>query len=142
MKQRIAGATLALALAGAWPAWALTFATGSYTGGTAQGLRISFNAGRRAVHRLRFREHGSCSNGRRSSGTQGPIAAAIANGRFTHNGVSPSGATRLRIRGKLAGRTASGSFSVTARFNGAGRPDPAGSIVCRTGTVRWSAAHA
>jgi hypothetical protein len=141
MKGRVASVLAGLALVSAAPVWALAFTTGGYAGTTGQGKRISFTASRDAVSQLRFKENGTCSNGKTSTGRQGPINAAIHNGRFIHSGVSPSGATRSYVQGRLSGHTASGTLSVKARFNRAGRPDPAGTIVCRTGTVHWSATH-
>ena len=129
---------VAMVAAAAVPAWA-AFTTGLYYGPTSQGLSVSFTAYKHSVQNLHVVERGHCSNGQRSRGDQGPFHAAIVNGRFSHSSVSPSGATRVRIGGRLHGSRASGTFRVTVRFDSNGYPDPNGTVFCTTGRVHWSA---
>jgi hypothetical protein len=130
---------LVAALAIAAPA-AAAFKRGSYTGTTDQGLAVSFKAGKKYIRAFEVKEQGACSDGRVSRGTQGPFKMRIKrHGKFGEVGTSPTGATRTRVTGKLKGQTASGTLRVTSRFNDLGQPDPKGSIICKTGTVHWTA---
>jgi hypothetical protein len=115
------------------------FRTGAYKGKTAQHLAISFTAGKKAVRGLVFKEHGDCSDGRRSRGSQGPFTAPIKHGSFHYAGTSPSGAAHSHITGTLSGKSASGTVRLDSRFNAAGKPDPKGTLHCTTGVVQWSA---
>jgi hypothetical protein len=131
-------ATLAVAATAA--AAAGSYKTGSYNGTTDQDLAVSFKAGKKFVRAFVIKEEGSCSNGRMSTGTQGPFKMRIKrHGKFGEAGASPSGATRTRVTGKLKGHAASGTIRVTSHFNDAGQPDPNGSMICKSGTVHWTA---
>src|SRR5437763_16445902 len=110
---RIAVAAVAAAvLAGAGGALALPYVTGGFRGTTGQHLRIAFHAGRSTVTRLRYRERGTCSDGSSTHGAQGPSSGPIVRSRFDLRGTSPSGATTQRVKGRLVGRTASGTLRV------------------------------
>ncbi|MEA2389084.1 MAG: hypothetical protein QOG41_1857 [Thermoleophilaceae bacterium] len=141
---------VAIVLALAAPAIAASFATGKYSGTTAQvnkrtgkHRKISFHADSTAaqITNLKFVETGKCSDGGRSSGTQKGLHADVdANGDFQISAKSTSGATKLKLSGHIGGSKAKGTFSVKSRFNkDTNNPDPDGSIKCSTGTVKWSA---
>jgi hypothetical protein len=133
-------AVLLVSAATAWGATATGFATGKYRGKSDQGLKVSFRAGKQQVTGFAFKETGTCSNGQKSNGTQGPFTMTIdAKGRFSASGASPSGATRSRIIGKLSGKQASGTFRIDTRFDASGNPDPNGTVRCTSGKVHWTA---
>ena len=139
-----------ICLALAAPAIAASFQTGKYVGKTEQvnkrtgkHRKISFHADSTAaqITNLKFVETGKCSDGGRSSGTQKGLHADVDDaGDFRIDAKSTSGATKLKLRGHIAGSKASGTFSVKSRFNAnTNEPDPDGSIRCSTGTVEWTA---
>lgn len=132
-------AILLVAAATAWGA-ATGFATGKYRGKTDQGLNVSFRATKQQVKGFSFKETGTCSDGRKSNGRQGPFTMTIdASGRFSESGASPSGATHSRITGKLSGKQASGTVRISSRFDTSGNADPKGTVKCTSGTVHWTA---
>jgi hypothetical protein len=125
------------------PALAATaYKSGKYGGKTAQNKRISFTVDNQAaeVSKLKFKHTGTCSDGNVSDGRQGPFLLGISDaGKFHVKSTSPSGATHLTVNGKLAGKTASGNFTVKTSFNKKGKPDKNGKIHCTTGKVKWTA---
>jgi hypothetical protein len=140
-RRRFAAVTAAL-LALAAPALAANFKSGSYGGKTKQGKRISFKASldNAEITKMKFSERGTCNNGDKSKGTQGPLTATVNdNGKFHIKGTSTSGATKLSLNGTISGGKAHGSFTIKSTFNSAGKADPNGSVKCTTGKVKWHA---
>ena len=140
-RRRFAAVTAVL-LAIAAPALAANFTSGGYGGKTKQGKRISFKASldNGELTKMKFSERGTCNNGDKSKGTQGPLSAAVNDsGKFHISGTSSSGGTKLTLNGKISGSKAHGSFTIRSRFNSAGKADPNGSVKCTTGKVKWNA---
>src|SRR2546421_7788664 len=135
--KRLPVAVLAAMLAVAAPAVAASFQTGHYAGKTKQDKTISFgaDAANSEIHNLKFAEKGACSDGGTSKGNQGPFngVTVAADGTFSVQGKSASGATKLKLTGTIAGSKAHGNFKVTSRFTKSGKPSPSGSIKCSTG---------
>lgn len=142
---------LALALVVAVPALAATtFTTGDWAGTTSQRngegkkRKITFHADAAAgeITNMKFRSAGTCSDEGTSGGEQKNLHSTVgADGKFTINAVSQSGATTLKLTGTIVGNKASGSFTLKSRFNKrTNKPDKNGSIKCSSGLVKWSAA--
>ena len=140
---------LALMLALAAPAMAGVFSTGKYKGPTSQTnknthkkRKISFHADatNQQITNMKWVSTGTCSDGGTSIGAQGPLVMDVgAAGKFSLTAKSKLKATTLKVQGSIAGTKASGTFWVKTHFNKKGNPDKNGSIVCSTGTVKWSA---
>jgi hypothetical protein len=144
---------MAVALALAVPAIAAAaipavFTTGDYPGSTSQkngqGKHRKFSlhadVATQQITNLKFNEAGKCTDDGGTRGSQGPLSAPVAqDGTFSINESSPSGATTVKLAGKIGGASASGTLKVTSRFDSAGNPTKGGSIRCTTGTVKWSA---
>ena len=139
------------------PAIAATFSSGKYVGKTSQKnkntgkkrkIQFRVDAANGEVRNLKFVETGKCSDGGSSLGTQKLDLYIDENGNFVDQAdktpvkaTSKSGATKLRLTGKVTGTEAKGTFKITSRFTNGnpGEPDPDGSVKCSTGTVNWSA---
>jgi hypothetical protein len=142
-----------LVLAIAVPAYAaVTYQSGHYEGRTAQRnsegekRKISFNANydEGVLRRIKFVSTGKCTDGGRSSGTQGGKGSNLYaepdnNGDFKFTVQSKNKATTLKMRGHIQGRKANGEFKVTSRYDSQGNSDPAGSVKCTSGWVKWNA---
>jgi hypothetical protein len=139
---------LALALAAAAllvvPASALgVHRPGSYKGKTSQrGGKVSFRAGKASVRSFRVTASWRCSDGERftNTATINPSMRISRRGRFggRHKNRRYPDAGAARVRGRVVGRRARGSFTATLRFSG-DKPDPKGTARCSTGRIRWSA---
>ena len=136
-------AVVAALLAFAAPALASSFTSGGYGGKTKQGKRITFKADSSTleVSNIKFSETGTCKNGDKSKGKQGPLSSTVSStsGKFHISGTSTSGATKLTLNGTISGTKAHGSFTIRSRFNKSGKADPKGSVKCTTGKVKWNA---
>jgi hypothetical protein len=87
----------------------------------------------------------TCSDG--TTFTEGRFADAVRvrRGRFRTVHTSHRGAIRTTVSGGVSGRRASGKLSIVERYRASLDPagtsplDRRGAVVCRSGTVRWSA---
>ena len=149
--------TLALVVAVAAPAIAATFSSGLYKGKTSQTnkntgkkrkIQFRVDAANGEVRNLKFVETGKCNDGGSSIGSQQLDLYIDENGNFVDQddetpvrATSKSGATKLRLVGKVTGTTAKGNFTIKSRFTNGnpGKPDPDGPVKCTTGKVTWSA---
>jgi hypothetical protein len=139
VKSRIVIASLALALLGAGAASA-AFESGTYSGKTkVQKLAISFKATQSKLSKLSIKVKFTCSDGDSFTATLKDFASQnIVDGRYDASYEGTSGASLYRHKGKITTRTATGTLTGTRRFNEQNKLDPAGSIRCRTGTIRYS----
>jgi hypothetical protein len=127
------------------PARAPASAKAVYTGKTAQGLAVRlskpFSFGRSVTYQATMK----CSDG--STFTDNPFLddVRIKRGRFSSRFASDRGATVTSVKGTIKGKRASGTISVTERYSSTVNAqgnfplDPKGAVVCRSGTVKWSA---
>jgi hypothetical protein len=127
------------------PARAPASAKTTYTGKTAQGLAVRlskpFSFGRSFTYDATMK----CSDG--STFTDNPFLddVRIKSGRFKSHVSADRGATLTDIKGTIKGKRASGTINVTERYSATVNAqgnfplDPKGSVVCRSGVVKWSA---
>jgi hypothetical protein len=139
MKSRIAIVALVLVGVSAGTAWA-RYESGVYAGKTTgQRLAVSFKATQGTLSRLSIKVKFTCDDGDRFETVLRDFAAQkIVNGRYDATYQGSSKASTYRHRGTIVTRTATGSLRGTRRYNESDELDPNGTIVCRTGTVRYS----
>ena len=139
MKSRIAIVALVLVAVSAGSAWA-SYVSGTYAGRTTgQRLAVSFKATQSRLSRLSIKVKFTCSDGDSFTTVLKDFAAQnIVDGRYDATYQGSSKASTYRHRGTIVTRTATGSFRGTRRYNENDELDPNGTIVCRTGTVRYS----
>ena len=139
MKRLVAALALAAVLAGATAAQA-AFQSGAYSGKTkVQRLAISFRATQTRLSHLKIRVKFSCTDGEVFQTLLPPFPfQLIVRGHYDATYRGSSKASTYRHRGTISGRTATGTFTGTRRYNENDQLDPAGTIVCRTGTIRYS----
>lgn len=148
-----------IAVAASCPALALTAdvaatkpaagAKAVYTGKTAQGLAVRLSKPLSFGRSFTYQATMKCSDG--STFTDNPFLddVRISRGRFKSHVASDRGATLTDAKGTIKGGRASGTINVTERYSATVNAqgnfplDPKGSVVCRSGVVKWSAkAHA
>jgi hypothetical protein len=139
VKSRIAIVALVLVAASAGTAWA-SYESGTYAGKTrGQRLAVSFKATQSRLSRLSIKVKFTCDDGDRFTTVLKDFGAqSIASGRYDATYQGTTKASTYRHRGTIVNRTATGSLRGTRRYNENDELDPAGTIVCRTGTVRYS----
>jgi hypothetical protein len=131
-------------------AWAKpAFKPGPYVGSVAVRGKppLTFVAAKTRVRRLSFdAQRVRCSDGRRGAiNLPGPVAKRSArlrharfDLRFSRSDYPAQAGSR--VAGRLKGRKASGTVRMVLRLNASsGEIDPAGTIVCDTGRLKWSA---
>jgi hypothetical protein len=139
VKSRIAIAAIALVVVSAGTAWA-KYESGTYAGKTTgQRLAVSFKATQSRLSRLSIRVKFTCDDGDVFTTLLKDFAAQnIVDGRYDATYKGSSRASTYRHRGRIVTRTATGSLTGTRRYNENDELDPNGTVVCRTGTVRYS----
>ena len=139
MKSRIAIVALVLVAVSAGTAWA-RYDSGTYAGKTTgQRLAVSFKATQSRLSRLSIKVKFTCDDGDRFTTVLKDFGAQnIVSGRYDATYQGTTKASTYRHRGTIVNRTATGSLRGTRRYNENDELDPAGTIVCRTGTVRYS----
>ena len=139
MKSRIAIVALILVALSAGTAWA-SYESGTYAGKTrGQRLAVSFKATQSRLSRLSIKVKFTCSDGDRFTTVLKDFGAQnIVSGRYDATYQGTTKASTYRHRGTIVNRTATGSLRGTRHYNENDELDPAGTIVCRTGTVRYS----
>ncbi len=139
MKSRIAIVALVLVALSAGTAWA-SYESGTYAGKTrGQRLAVSFKATQSRLSRLSIKVKFTCSDGDKFTTVLKDFGAQkIASGRYDATYQGTTKASTYRHRGTIVNRTATGSLRGTRHYNENDELDPAGTIVCRTGTVRYS----
>jgi hypothetical protein len=114
--------------------------TSQATGGA--GLGVMFDYSNRQVSNFAIAYHATCTNGQAAEGTRrvsGPLAVD-AQGGFSFDGVTPSGATHYMASGRFTTPShVDGTFRSIEKLTADGTPDPAGTVTCDTGNVTWSA---
>ncbi len=139
MKSRIVIVALVLVAVSAGTAWA-SYESGTYAGKTrGQRLAVSFKATQSRLSRLSIKVKFTCSDGDRFTTVLKDFGAQnIVSGRYDATYQGTTKASTYRHRGAIVNRTATGSLRGTRHYNENDELDPAGTIVCRTGTVRYS----
>ncbi len=139
MKSRIVIVALVLVAVSAGTAWA-SYESGTYAGKTrGQRLAVSFKATQSRLSRLSIKVKFTCSDGDRFTTVLKDFGAQnIVSGRYDATYQGTTKASTYRHRGTIVNRTATGSLRGTRHYNENDELDPAGTIVCRTGTVRYS----
>jgi hypothetical protein len=139
VKSRIAIVALVLVAVSAGTAWA-SYESGTYTGKTTgQRLAVSFKATQSRLSRLSIKVKFTCDDGDKFITVLRDFGAQnITSGRYDATYQGTTKASTYRHRGTIVNRTATGSLRGTRRYNESDELDPAGTIVCRTGTVRYS----
>jgi hypothetical protein len=116
-------------------------APGTYRGTTTRGEGVGFNVSRsQMLTSVSFTNILlACTDGDRFRATQRlPVTARISRtGRFS---VQATGAgSGGRAGGRIRSLRASGTLRIFARFDPQNQPDPNGSVLCDSGTLRWRA---
>ena len=138
MKSRIAIVALVLVAVSAGTAWA-RYDSGTYAGKTTgQRLAVSFKATQSRLSRLSIKVKFTSDGDRFTTVLKDFGAQNIVSGRYDATYQGTTKASTYRHRGTIVNRTATGSLRGTRRYNESDELDPAGTIVCRTGTVRYS----
>lgn len=118
----------------------------TYKGKTAQGLAVKLAKPTRGGRRFTYQATMACSDG--TTFTDLPFVDLVKirkHGRFSSRFKSDGGATQTDVRGRIAGRRASGTVKINERYsstpNSAGNfpLDAHGSVTCRSGAVKWTA---
>jgi hypothetical protein len=141
VKLRFPAALAVLALLALGTAVALAdYESGTYAGKTkVQKLAISFKATQSRLSKLTLRVEFTCTDG---EVFEAPLNAfqfqRIVDGRYDATYRGSSKASTYRHHGKIVGRTATGTFTGTRRYNENDELDPKGTIVCRTGTIKYA----
>lgn len=117
--------------------------TGTYSGRTAFSGPVYFKASNFKLSQFRVGVVFNCTDGDRFQTTlQGFPAQNVVRIRGVHRYsatfTGSGGATRYTNSGRLVARRAYGTFTGTRRYNEDDELDPQGSVVCRTGTVRYN----
>jgi len=134
-----------LALALLVPAVAhAAFVSGTYKGTTnVQGGPVSFKASQSKLTKFRIGVVFNCTDGDRFQ-TALPSATAyfpaqnIVNGAYNATFTGSRGASRYVHKGTIVNRRANGTFVGTRKYNTDDELDPNGTVICRTGTLRYS----
>ena len=114
-------------------------------GRSRQGLSVGLGRPSAGTRSFSYRARLDCSDG--TSFTDGRFADTVRphHGAFTVRHSSDGGATRTTVAGRIRGNHAGGTLRVVERYaatldaTGAAPLDPHGSVVCTSGTVRWTA---
>jgi hypothetical protein len=139
VKSRIAIVALVLVVFAAGTAWA-KYESGTYAGKTrGQRLAVSFKATQSKLSRLSIKVKFTCDDGDTFETVLNDFPAQkISKGGYDESYQGSSKASKYRHRGTIVTRTATGSLTGTRRYNESDELDPNGTVVCRTGTVRYS----
>jgi hypothetical protein len=139
VRSRIAIIALVLVLFAAGTAWA-KYESGTYTGKTTgQRRAVSFKATQSKLSRLSIKVKFTCDDGDSFETVLNAFPAqSISKGHYDASYQGSSKASTYRHRGTIVTRTATGSLTGTRRYNESDELDPNGTVVCRTGTVRYT----
>ena len=144
MKRTILISSLALALL--VPAVAeAAFVSGFYKGRTTNSGPVSFRATQSKLSKLRIGVVFNCTDGDRfqtilpaSAPTAFFPSQNIVGGAYSATFTGSRGASRYIHRGTITNRRATGTFIGTRKYNTDDELDPQGTVICRTGTLRYS----
>jgi hypothetical protein len=148
MKRTLAITLVALGLLVLVPTTAsASHTTGTFTGRTSFTGPITLKATNFRLYRLRVGVVFNCTDGDRFQ-TQLPNATSYfpaqnvvrINGvhRYSATFTGSRGASRYTHSGRISGTRAIGTFVGTRRYNTDDELDPQGTVICRTGTVRYN----
>jgi hypothetical protein len=139
VKSRVAIIAVLLAVVGAATASA-SYVSGTYAGKTTgQRFAVSFKATQSKLSRLSIKVKFTCDDGDTFTTVLNDFDPQnIVNGRYDATYQGASKASTYRHKGRIVTRTATGSLTGTRRYNENDDLDPNGTVVCRTGTVRYT----
>jgi hypothetical protein len=128
------------------PAIALAaFTPGNYSGTTSRATKfrpVSFTVTASKLKNLKITVKFNCTDGDTSLAKvalSGFPSQNVVNGRYNASFTGSSGGSKYINKGSITGKTASGTFNGTRRYNAQGRISPSGTITCRTGNVTYTA---
>jgi len=147
MIKRITALALCVGIFGSVATAQAAVRAGVFRGETAQGATVQLKvlSSKKAV--VKFFWEGAvlgCSDGnnRQLDGFQSPSNVKIPlskKGKFSFTAGPDDGSLEFAAVGKVGANRATGGLQVQARINEQGQIDPAGSIVCDSEPVAWSA---
>ena len=111
-----------------------------YAGKTDEGKRVSLrlSASGRSISSLVISYRVTCDDGGAGDTSTSAHVRLHRDGTFSlrarYTGTRDGSDNRVRLRGRVTRRRASGTFSLTAEGRG-----PAGTVRCKSSRVRWSA---
>ena len=120
-------------------------ARGTLRGRSRQGLVVTIGRARSGRRTFTYQARLTCSDG--TTFTEGRFSDSVRPrlGRFRVVHISHRKAIRTTVSAVISGRRASGRLSIVERYRASLDPagtsplDGRGAVVCRSGTVRWSA---
>jgi hypothetical protein len=128
------------------PAIALAaFTPGNYSGKTSRATKyrpVSFTVTASKLKNLKIVVAFTCTDGDTSLSKvtlSGFPSQNVVNGRYSASFNGSTGGSKYVNKGSISGKTATGTFSGTRRYNAQGRIDPAGTITCKTGNIPYTA---
>ena len=142
MKRSLALTLLAAALLVPATAQA-AFLSGTYSGKTANKGPVSFKATQSKLSLFKIGVVFSCTDGDKFQTTiQGFPAQNIVKvrgvGKYNATFTGSTGASRYVHKGSILNRRATGTFTGRRTYNEQDELDPQGTVVCTTGTLRYS----
>ena len=147
MERRFIACALLLGLVAPATA-AAAFTSGSYRGTTAQRTPVVLKASQTTLSRFRIAVGFECTDGdrftayipgRRTFLPAQNVVSVRGVGRYDAAFTGSRGASRYVNRGSILNRRVAGTFTGRRRYNARNDLDPNGTIVCTTGTVRYTA---
>jgi hypothetical protein len=116
------------------------YESGTYSGKTkVQKLAIKFKATQTRLSKLAITVQFTCTDGEVFQKFLTDFDfQRIVNGHYDATYRGDSKASTYRHRGTITGRTATGTFRGSRRYNENDQLDPKGTIVCRTGLIRYT----
>ena len=137
MKRTLMISIIALALVPATASAA--FVSGLYKGRTGNGGPVTLRATQTKLSGFSIGVVFNCTDGDRfQTVLRGFPRQNIVNGYYNATFTGSGGASKYVNKGRLLNRRATGTFTGTRRYDENDQLDPSGTVVCRTGTVRYS----
>jgi hypothetical protein len=146
MRRILIATTLAFALLGTGVASA-AFRSGFYSGRTQFGGPASFSATQSKLRYLRIGVVFNCTDGDRfqtllrgfpAQNIVKVTSRGVTRGRYGATFTGSNGASTYTHRGSILNRTANGTFTGVRRYDENDRLDPNGTVLCRTGLIRYT----
>jgi hypothetical protein len=115
-----------------------------YAGRTTQGIAVHLAAQVKGARWFRYQAKMACNDGSTFTDDYFSDDVSVAHDRFSVRYTSNAGAVTTHVQGVLSGKQARGTIRIVERFsqvavNGNTPLSATGSIVCDSGTVRWTA---
>lgn len=143
MRRTLTISLLSLALLVPATAFA-AFRSGNYSGKTTNSGPASFKATQSKLSRLRIGVVFTCTDGDRFQTVlkgfpaQNIVKNRAGVGRYNATFTGSDGASRYVHRGGIRNRRATGTFTGRRTYDTEDQLDPQGTVVCKTGTLRYT----